>query len=566
MAALELHCGPEPGSCVWGGDRADLLDSFDSEMQEWEDQLRDMQRKIEELYNEVKARREASESSSNNNTNNKNLDITLLPVNSQYSHQANGYHESRGHPNNSLPICQCSEIRADPSVMQSFGFHHPTEYSNDSNNCMLNSLSNGSHYPASCHDLERQDATLDILNGYLQQGPHFRRNAGNFGVPNTIQNPKVYPVTHSYQDSTKTSPVTNRTASCVVLEEIEAENKKNKISNWDDSQARHVSWKDPVSSNDLPPKNSASKLAIRQRDASPVTPRSTYHESSQQPDRKCLLLDRKSGSPSVLRKFGAMLQENEGKTLIEDGLVTTVVSTEPLRHTSTPICQSKFDARRASSRVPVQKCLADCDALVADLEPSQESWAAGPSRHLLNGDKDSGKGGCVLEQHGLAYNLSPTQSHLNSGYHKVASLSKSHKAGFQSEDLFSDYQMVERILGAGSQNFSKVHRGLGVDMMRLGNDNLEQLLEMMEMENNRSQRATFTQQLDNKQVNRESSPAPSSSHFSRPARPANQRRPSRWAKHIHPSKITHSSCPPSPGLKAKQFLNSYSRHTETVIM
>lgn len=139
-----------------------------------------------QLYNEVKARREASDSSSNNNTNNKNLDITLLPVNSQYSHQANGYHEPRGHTNNSLPIRQCSEIRADPSVMQSFGFHHPSEYCNGSNNYMLNSLSNDSHYPASCYDLERQDATLDILNGCLHQGPHFRRNAGNFGVPNRV--------------------------------------------------------------------------------------------------------------------------------------------------------------------------------------------------------------------------------------------------------------------------------------------------------------------------------------------------------------------------------------------
>ncbi|RXN08255.1 hypothetical protein ROHU_031099 [Labeo rohita] len=497
--ALELHCGPEPGSCVWGGERADLLDSFDSEMQEWEDQLQDMQRKIEELYNEVKARREATESSTNNITN-KNLDITLLPVNSQYSHQANGYHEHHGHPNNSFPIRQYGE---DPSVMRSLGFHHASEYCNGSNNYMLNSLSNSSHYPASCHNLERQDATLDILNGYLQQGPCYGRNPRNLGDPNSIQNPKVYPVMDSYQYSAKTSPVANRTASCGVQDETEeAENKKNTKSSWDDSQARHVSWKDPVSSNDLPPKNSVSKLAVRHRDASPVTPRSAYNESSQQPDRKCLLLDRKSGSPSVLRKFGAMLQENEGKTLIEDGLVTTVVSTEPPRQTSTPICQNKFDAKRASSRAPVQKCLADCDVLVAHVEPSQESWAAGPSRHLLSGDKDSGRGGCVLEQHGLAYNLSPSQSHLNSGCHKVSSVSKAHNVGFQSKDLFSDYQMVERILGAGSQNFSKVHRGLGVDMMRLGNDNLEQLLEMMEIENNRSQRPIFTQQLDNKQVKR----------------------------------------------------------------
>lgn len=135
-----------------------------------------------QLYNEVKARREASESS----TNNKNLDIALLPVNSQYSHQANGYHEPHGHPNNSLPIRQCIEIKADPSVTQSFGFHHPSEYCNCSNNYMLNPLSNGSHYPASCHDLERLDATVDILNGYLQQDPHFRRNPGNLGAPNRV--------------------------------------------------------------------------------------------------------------------------------------------------------------------------------------------------------------------------------------------------------------------------------------------------------------------------------------------------------------------------------------------
>ncbi|KAK9954630.1 hypothetical protein ABG768_016681 [Culter alburnus] len=565
MAALELHCGPEPGSCVWGGERADLLDSFDSEMQEWEDQLQDMQRKIEELYNEVKARREASESGTNNVTNNKSLDITLLPVNSHYRYQANGYHEPHGHPNNNFPIRQCNEVRADCSVMQSLGFHHPSDYYNGSNNYSLDSLGKGSHYPTSCHDLERQDATLDILNGYLQKGPHFGKNLGNLETPNA--NPKVYPVTQSYQDSMKTSMVTNRTASCVVRDEFEeAENKKNKKSSWDDSQARHVSWKDPVSSNELPPKYSASKLAVRQRDASPVTPRSTYHESSQQPDRKCLLLDRKSGSPSVLRKFGAMLQENEGKTLIEDGLVTTVVSTEPPRHTSTPICQSKFDAKRASTRAPVQKCLADCDVLVAELEPSQEPWAAGPSRHLLNGDGDSGRGGSTLEQYGLSYNLSPSQSHLKSKYHKAPQGPKASKSGFQGEDLISDYQMVERILAAGSQNFRKIHTGLSVDTMRQGNDNLEQLLEMMEIENNRSQRVTFTQQLDTKQVNHELSPAPSSSNFSRPSRPANQRRPSRWAKHAPSSKIAHTSCPPSPGLKAKQFLNSYSQHTETVIM
>lgn len=222
----------------------------------------------------------------------------------------------------------------------------------------------------------------------------------------------------------------------------------------------------PISGKNLPLENFANK----QRDAPPVPPRSAHHDSQRQPDRKCLLVDRKSGSPSVLRKFGAMLQENEGKTLIEDGVVTTVIPTERLA--STPVCQRKLSVGRASPRVPVQRCLTDCDA---ELEPGQEPRAAVISRHvLLNG----------------ASNASPS--------HKRASESKEHKMG--TEDLFSDYRMVERILGAGSQQYGKVHAGNGADT-RWGNDNLDRLLDMMEMENNKGQRATLTQQLDIKQVN-----------------------------------------------------------------
>ncbi|KAI7794533.1 uncharacterized protein LOC130571923 [Triplophysa rosa] len=509
MAALDLHCGLKPGGHVWGGDRVDLLDSFDSEMQEWEEQLQEMQKKIEELFNEVKARREAS---TNNITNNKNLDITLLPVSSEYSQWANGYHHGpSAHPNNIRPVHQCSDTAVGPS----FGFQHPNDYRNGSK---LNQLSNGGHYPASCHDIERQDATLDILNGYLQQGPKYGNIQRNLGVSNA--NPKMHPGVHGDLENIKTSSVTNRT-----FEDLE--NKKNKKANLEESQAHHATPKDSISGRNLPLENFANK----QKDAPPVPPRSVHHDSQRQPDRKCLLVDRKSGSPSVLRKFGAMLQENEGKTLIEDGIVTTIIPTECLA--STPVCQRKLSVDRASPRMPIQRCLTDCDA---ELEPSQEPRAAVISRHvLLNG----------------ASNASPS--------HKKASESKAHKMG--SEDLFSDYRMVERILGAGSQQYGKVHAGNGADT-RWGNDNLEQLLDMMEMENNKSQRATFTQQLDIKQVSRESSPAPSTTSFSRPARPANQRRPTRWATPTPSPK----SCPPSPNLKRRQFLNSYSLHTETVIM
>lgn len=48
------------------------------------------------------------------------------------------------------------------------------------------------------------------------------------------------------------------------------------------------------------------------------------------PDRKCVgpcsFLGQKCVSPSVLRKFGEMLKENEGKTLLDSGHVTTAMS------------------------------------------------------------------------------------------------------------------------------------------------------------------------------------------------------------------------------------------------
>ena len=49
MAAIDLERGPEHSGRIWGQERPELMDNFDSEMQEWEDQLQDIQRKIEEV-------------------------------------------------------------------------------------------------------------------------------------------------------------------------------------------------------------------------------------------------------------------------------------------------------------------------------------------------------------------------------------------------------------------------------------------------------------------------------------------------------------------------------------
>lgn len=49
MAAIDLERGLEHRGRAWGSERSDQMDNFDSEMQEWEDQLQDIQRKIEEV-------------------------------------------------------------------------------------------------------------------------------------------------------------------------------------------------------------------------------------------------------------------------------------------------------------------------------------------------------------------------------------------------------------------------------------------------------------------------------------------------------------------------------------
>lgn len=49
MAAIDLERGLEHGGRGWGKERPELMDNFDSEMQEWEEQLQDIQRKIEEV-------------------------------------------------------------------------------------------------------------------------------------------------------------------------------------------------------------------------------------------------------------------------------------------------------------------------------------------------------------------------------------------------------------------------------------------------------------------------------------------------------------------------------------
>uniref|UniRef100_A0AAZ3PW86 SOGA 1/2-like coiled-coil domain-containing protein n=1 Tax=Oncorhynchus tshawytscha TaxID=74940 RepID=A0AAZ3PW86_ONCTS len=59
-AAMDLRCRLELSEKGWVREKSELMERFNSERKEWESQLGDMQRKIEEMYKEVKVRHEVS--------------------------------------------------------------------------------------------------------------------------------------------------------------------------------------------------------------------------------------------------------------------------------------------------------------------------------------------------------------------------------------------------------------------------------------------------------------------------------------------------------------------------
>lgn len=83
----------------------------------------------------------------------------------------------------------------------------------------------------------------------------------------------------------------------------------------------------------------------------------------------CSLLDRKCSSPSIVRKFGAMLQENEGKILIDGLLMSCSVPANAkcnagCCHNRWSCDASKFTVRKAAEG-PVQKSFSEVNILTA---------------------------------------------------------------------------------------------------------------------------------------------------------------------------------------------------------
>uniref|UniRef100_UPI003AAE58C0 uncharacterized protein n=1 Tax=Centroberyx gerrardi TaxID=166262 RepID=UPI003AAE58C0 len=549
MAAIDLQRGLEHSGRGWGQERPELMDSFDSEMQEWEDQLQDMQRKIEELYNEVQARRGGNDITIDNRKNGEGMEFGL-------GHNGNGFfdgpdHHSKDHPGAvTVPNHHSNGCNYSPN-----GYGYPASHQNGYGYCHANGVSE----------------IGDLLQDYLGQGKQMSRKNNGARHVHFNDTIKVSQDLPAYQEEIKRRSGNERFGQERFLGSFEeAENRKNRVSHMKSSPCKESS----------PNKeNTGAKPPLRQRDAPAVPHRSASQLPPVSPDSPALdrktfspgvLVDRKSSSPSVLRKFGAMLQENEGKMLTETGVVTHQGAV-PEPKCPTPGCQRRAlgastAAGRAPVRVPTQKCQADSDVLTAEMEPSQE-WGlvldSGRQSHMdQRGGYGSSKGSQPSPQQSQrraqVVGSPKLRPRANSGADRDMGLGqgeRTRRTGPQLVEPRMDYRVL-----SGSSGAQRIQRG-GLpgqsELPSCGRGRDEGLIELLDMleiqhEYSSSPRAGHTPyRQDPQQVNpAELSPATSNRSFSRPARPANQRPPSRWASRTPTARITAPSGPmyrpPSP--------------------
>lgn len=272
----------------------------------------------------------------------------------------------------------------------------------------------------------------------------------------------------------------------------ENENRKNQVSHMTSYPRRESS----------PNKeNTGAKPPLGQRDGPVVQPRSQLSVTmieSPAVDRKSfnpsILGERKCISPSVLRKFGAMLQENEGKMLTESGVVTHQgLALEP--KCPTPVCQRRAVgatavAGRAPVRVSAQKCQADSDMLTAEIELSQDWGLVSDSGRQNQRDQRGGYSGPKGPQRSPQQSQKRSQvagspkirPRANSGANREGGLAQGERArkpSHQHVEPKMDYRA-----SCASSGAQKIHRGglAGQDCIQVRDEGLIELLDMLEIQ------------------------------------------------------------------------------------
>ncbi|MGH0158049.1 UNVERIFIED_CONTAM: hypothetical protein FKN15_067374 [Acipenser sinensis] len=401
-AAMDLRKQLESSERGWGRDKGELLERFDMERKQWESQLKDMQRKIEELYHEVKARRESNVNGQEHGTCDEVLRVYLRPPVSE-SICLNGTTDQKPPCVSEPDAPERDEILYkqegmnistprghDPAFVDHFNnesFQETTGFHNNNNSTM-------------CGNDKKKHTSA--LNAALKEIA------------------KVSEELCSYQDEIRQksnlSNHSNRTHSISVLEEYEdAQNEKNKAGprcepnneipafnpEWSgdlrvtEEENNRFNWacmNMDTSDGFVNSADTEAKLPPMKKEAPPVPPRTTSWYLMNPVTQKAVdhpvaevskpwkpqdsFSDRKCNSPLVLKKFGALLQENEGKTFIDSGIFTNVVPADSKCNIG--CCHSRWscDISTFGSKLltyqPVQKRFSDISILSFEKDDSSD--------------------------------------------------------------------------------------------------------------------------------------------------------------------------------------------------
>nr|XP_042703990.1 protein SOGA3 isoform X1 [Chrysemys picta bellii] len=139
-AAMDLHKQLENTERNWTKEKMELLERFDSERKEWESQWKVMQKKIEELYQEVKLRRESNMNVRDNKAiQSKMLQLSVYSPTSERSdtaelncrhNLANGWMEEKSLFSNSEQECKETRTQRKSNVLlrNSLAFDNQEKY------------------------------------------------------------------------------------------------------------------------------------------------------------------------------------------------------------------------------------------------------------------------------------------------------------------------------------------------------------------------------------------------------------------------------------------------------
>nr|XP_057909414.1 protein SOGA3a [Doryrhamphus excisus] len=453
---MELRCRLEHNQKDWLKEKAELLERFDVERREWESQLKDMQRKIEELYCEVRAKRQGTGLAGGRRGEGEehHLSVCSLSTGSSVlsdisqplcscsqSQPLPGYgrcniiNGGRGEIHSTTSLCELSAgdpfARNDPGPLpesrsQDSVLHRKEAVDTSELEAVVikalgcgtapENVSNGNEKNVH-HNLQESPVSAEMSYASEKKKSTTALNAALKEIA------RVSEELCSYQDEIKKKSVDKKNHPDLLflseekniplgmdntelnsnqvpcdlsqiynqLKELERENwiTLSPDYTWRAKKGSRNSWEKNSTDSCRDVQTSLGALFDMDTAAPPVPPRSFSRNlsSSSQPDTElhipespvttmtkchspCAIVDKKCSSPSIVRKFEAMLQENEGKVFI-DGVVASCFTPANSNcnigccHNRWSCDASKCTSSKLSTCGAVQKSLSEANILTS---------------------------------------------------------------------------------------------------------------------------------------------------------------------------------------------------------